>query len=244
MPPHEIATSAPWLEPRGSTAPPDGLSAPPGPEAIAEFLLRLRARGVRDLAVLRAMEAIPRRHFVPYRYADLATRDLALPIACGQTMSEPFVIARMLEALAATPASRVLEIGAGSGYTSALLARLCLDVLAIERYQGLATQSRTRLHSLGVGNAAVVWGDGLEVPSAAGSFDRLVIHAVVDRVPDSLKDRVAEDGIMVYARSPAAGSAGKQQLVRAVRSSEGEWTETPICRSRLRVLDRGLSLGL
>ena len=228
----------------GSTAPQPSSLSGPGPEAIAEFLLRLRVKGVRDLAVLRAMEAVPRQHFVPHRYADLATRDLALPIACGQTMSEPFLIARMLEALAPTPASRVLEIGAGSGYTSALLARVCLDVLAIERYQSLATQARTRLHSLGIGNAAVVWGDGLEVPSAAGVFDRLVIHAVVDEVPVSLKDRIAAEGIMVYARSGAIGAGVKQRLVRAVRSSDGEWTETPICPSRLRGLDQGQSLGL
>lgn len=221
-----------------------GSLAGPRREAVAEFLLGLRAKGVRDLAVLRALEAVPREHFVSHRYADLAARDVALPIACGQTMSEPFVIARMLEALALTPASRVLEIGAGSGYTTALLARLSLEVLSIERYHGLVTQARARLDALGLGNAAVVWGDGLAVPPAAESFDRLVVHGLLDEVPATLIDRVAADGIVIYAKLLPAGGAMRQHLVRAVRTEAGEWAETPVCRSRLRVLEGGLSEAL
>ncbi len=221
-----------------------GSSAGPRREAIAEFLLGLRAKGVRDLAVLRALEAVPREHFVSHRYADLAARDVALPIACGQTMSEPFVIARMLEALALTPGSRVLEIGAGSGYTTALLARLALEVLSVERYQGLVTQARARLEALGLSNAAVVWGDGLAVPPAAESFDRLLIHGVLEEIPSTLMDRLAADGIVIYARRFQAGGAMRQHLVRAVRTEAGEWAETPICRSRLRVLEPGLSAAL
>ena len=221
-----------------------GSLAGPRREAIAEFLLGLRAKGVRDLAVLRALEAVPREHFVSHRYADLAARELALPIACGQTMSEPFVIARMLEALAPTPASRVLEIGAGSGYTTALLARLSLEVLSIERYQGLVAQARARLEALGLGNAAVVWGNGLAVPSAAETFDRLLIHGVLEEMPSTLIARVSPDGIVVYARLLPTGGAMRQHLVRAVRSEAGDWLETPVCRSRLRALEEGLSQAL
>lgn len=243
MHPHEIVTSAPLADLNVGAEPSPG-RAGPNREATAEFLLRLRAKGVRDLAVLRALEAVPREVFVPHRYADLATRDVALPIACGQTMSEPFLVARMLEALAPAPASRVLEIGAGSGYTSAILARLSLEVLSIERYQSLATEARTRLEALGVTNAAVVWGDGMAVPPAAGVFDRLLVHAVLEEVPSSLTELMAEGGVMVYARSLQIETGMKQHLVRAVRSEEGEWVETPVCPSRLRTLDPGLSHGL
>ncbi len=244
MQPHEIVTSVPSDDLSGSAAPRPGSFIGPGAEATAEFLLRLRAKGVRDLAVLRALEAVPREIFTPHRYADLATRDVALPIACGQTMSEPFVVARMLEALAPTPASRVLEIGAGSGYTSAILARLALEVLAIERYRSLATQARARLEALGITNAAVVWGDGMAVPPAVGIFDRLLIHAVVEDVPPSLTDRMAADGVMVYARPADSGSGMGQHLVRAAQTQDGKWVESPICPSRLRPLDAGLSQGL
>ena len=234
-------TSAPSDDGGGSVAPPwVGAELKPGAEAKAEFLLRLRAKGVRDLAVLRALESVPRELFAPHRYADLAAKDVALPIPCGQTMSEPYLVARMMEALTVKPDSKVLEIGSGSGYASAVLARLALEVLSIERYQSLAVQARTRLEAQGISNAAVVWGDGLAVPPAAGLFDRLLIHAAVDEIPAALRDRMCEGAILVYART--AGS--RQHLMRAVRSDDGGLVETVVCPSRLLPLQRGLSQGL
>ena len=237
----ESVIPAPSPDPRGLPA-----SARLGPaaEATAEFLLRLRARGVRDLGLLRALEAVPRDLFVPHRYADLAARDVALPIPCGQVMSEPSVVARMAEALGATPASRVLEIGAGSGYTTAVLARLAGEVLSVERYRSLAVQARTRLDVLGVSNAAVVWADGGALPASAGLFDRLLVHAVLDVVPAPLQDRMAPDAVMVYARTAAPGSGARQMLVRASRVGGAEWVLRDVCPSRLRPLDAGVSQGL
>lgn len=199
---------------------------------------------MRDLAVLRALEAVPREMFVPHRYADLASRDVALPIPCGQVMSEPYVVARMAEALSLTPDSRVLEIGAGSGYMSAILARLSSGVVSIERYQCLVGQARARLEALGIVNAAMVWGDGCAVPAEVGMFDRLIVHAAMASVPDCLIERMAPDAIMVYAQPGPSGSPLRQTLVRASRTLAGDWAMVRLCASRLRPLDPGVSRAL
>ena len=195
--------------------------AAPAPEATAAFLLGLRARGIRDLAVLRAMEAVPRDAFVPHRYADLAGKDVALPLPCGQTMSEPSVVARMMAALGVTPACRVLEVGSGSGYATAILARLGREVLGVERFRTLALAAAARLSDLGLSNAAAVWGDGLGVPAGRGPFDRVLVHAALEDVPLELARLLAPDGTMVFARPGRDG--GRQDLVRARRTADGGW---------------------
>lgn len=213
-------------------------------EAKAEFLFRLRAKGIRDLSVLRTLEAVPRDVFVPHRYADLAAKDVALPLPCGQTMSEPYVVARMMEALAPTPACRVLEIGSGSGYVTAILARLGREVLGVERFRTLAQGARTRLAALGIDNAVVAWGDGLAVPADRGPFDRMLVHAELPGVPDDLSGLLAPDGTIVFARPAGAGEEGRQMLVRARRDDDGAWSLTPVVRSRLRPLYDGPSREL
>ncbi|MBV8568004.1 MAG: methyltransferase domain-containing protein [Methylobacteriaceae bacterium] len=214
--------------------------------ATAEFVLRLRGRGIRNLDVLRALETVPRQNFVPHRYADLAMRDVALPIGCGQTMAEPYVLARMLEALALTPGHRVLEIGAGSGYATAVLARLAGEVLSVDRFQSLAIEAQTRLEALEVRNAAIVWADGLNLPAEAGRFDRILVEALVEDPTPGWLDALSPDGIIVIGK-PAAVGAGRrigQHLVRCARGAEGELVETRIVASRLQPLIPGLSLGL
>ena len=148
-------------------------------EAKAAFHLRLRARGVRDHAVLRAFELVPRARFVSERYAALAARDLPLPLACGQTTHEPWRYALAVEALGVEPAHRVLEIGSGSGYVTAVLAQLAGEVLSLERWAGLAEAASARLGWLEIGNAVVAWGDGLAVPAETGPFDRILVHAAI-----------------------------------------------------------------
>ena len=126
-----------------------------------EFMLMLRRRGISDQAVLRAMDEVPREHFVEPGYADTAYADQALPIACGQTISQPYVVAYMTEQLAVEPHHRVLEIGTGSGYQAAVLSRLAREVVSIERYRTLADTARMRLKTLGYHNVDVLVGDGL-----------------------------------------------------------------------------------
>ena len=150
------------------------------------FQLSLRRRGISDQAVLRAMEAIPRELFVePADRAD-AYRDSALGIACGQTISQPFVVAYMTEQLQLQKHHRVLEIGTGSGYQAAILSRLCGQVLTIERYRTLADSARARLEKLGCDNVEVMLGDGFDIPAGAGHFDRIIVTAAMEKIPDAL----------------------------------------------------------
>ena len=124
---------------------------PPGDDNVGrmQFLLGLRKRGIGDPAVLRAMDEVPREHFVDSSFLDSAYADQALPIACGQTISQPYVVAYMSEQLQVRPAHRVLEVGTGSGYQAAILSRLAREVITIERYRTLAETARGRLAALG-----------------------------------------------------------------------------------------------
>lgn len=210
-------------------------------EARAAFLLRLRARGLRDVNVLRAMETAPRHMFTPHRYADLANRDLALPIACGQTMPEPFVAARIVEAARLEPHHRTLEIGTGSGYVTALLARLCVSVVSVERYQTLAIAARERLQRLGFSNAAVLWGDGLRVTGETGEFDRILVHATLDDAPTGLFGALAFAGEILCGRRAPDGVI---MLTRLTRQGGEDWRAEPLFPCRLPALTPGLSAAL
>lgn len=185
--------------------------------ARMRFLLGLRGRGIADIAVLRAMEVAPRESFVPRQYADLAWRDIALPIACGQTMPEPWLVARMMGSLNVGAAHRALEIGAGSGYATAILAQLAGEVVSFERYRSLAVEARTRLESLGVQNAGVAWDDGLDAGPSAGPFDRILVHGCLDEIPPALAGCLSDNGVLVAVRSSGRG----RRLVRFVKTGAG-----------------------
>ncbi|WP_051953070.1 protein-L-isoaspartate O-methyltransferase family protein [Methylocapsa aurea] len=212
-------------------------------QAKAVFLLALRARGIQDLEVLRALETIPREIFVPHRYVDLARRDLALPLRCGQTLPEPWLAARMIEVLAPASQHRVLEIGTGSGYATALLARIAREVLSIERFQSLAIEAGARLERLEVRNAGVVWGDGLAMLPQIGLFDRVIVQGSLSEIPESLVAALAEDGVLVAAR-PDPEAPMRQHVVRIVRDEEGGLAETPICPCRLQAILSGEARAL
>jgi protein-L-isoaspartate(D-aspartate) O-methyltransferase len=182
------------------------------------FQLNLRRRGISDQTVLRAMEAIPRDVFVePADRAD-AYRDSALGIACGQTISQPFVVAYMTEQLQLQKHHRVLEIGTGSGYQAAILSRLCGHVLSIERYRMLADSARARLEQLGCHNVEVMLGDGFDVPPGAGNFDRIIVTAAMEQVPEALTQRLEPGGILI---APVGPHRGTQTLVRITRTEAG-----------------------
>jgi protein-L-isoaspartate(D-aspartate) O-methyltransferase len=182
------------------------------------FQLTLRRRGISDQGVLRAMEEVPREAFVEAADRGDAYRDSALAIACGQTISQPFVVAYMSEQLKLQKQHRVLEIGTGSGYQAAILARLARQVLTIERFRTLADIARRRLEALGYHNVEVMLGDGFEVPSGAGQFDRIIVTAAMVQIPDSLTERLEPDGILI---APVGPHHGVQTLVRVVRKESG-----------------------
>src|SRR5271167_4621008 len=149
-------------------------------EERAQFMLRMRARGVGDLRLLRALERAPRSLFMPQRYADIAARDIALPIGCGQTAPPPSIVAAMIETLNVKPGARVLEIGGGSGYASALLAQLGREILSLERCQTLAVEAAERLTAFGVENVRVALADGLDFRPDERGYDRFLVHALIE----------------------------------------------------------------
>src|SRR6266481_3876005 len=182
------------------------------------FQLSLRRRGISDQAVLRAMEEVPREIFVEAADRGDAYRDSALGIACGQTISQPFVVAYMTEQLDLQKHHRVLEIGTGSGYQAAILSRLTSHVLTIERYRTLADSARARLEELGYDNIEVMFGDGFDIPPGAGNFDRIIVTAAMEKIPDSLLRRLEPGGILI---APVGPHQGTQTLVRVTKTDGG-----------------------
>jgi protein-L-isoaspartate(D-aspartate) O-methyltransferase len=183
-----------------------------------EFLLTLRRRGIADQAVLRAMDEVPRGTFVESEFSAAAYEDRALPIACGQTISQPYVVAYMTEQLAVAPAHRVLEVGTGSGYQAAVLSRLAAEVVSIERYRTLAETAKARLAKLGYDNVEVVVGDGLSGWPERAPYDRIIVTAAAERVPETLVDQLAEGGVMLLPLGPQSGT---QHIVKLTKSSTG-----------------------
>src|SRR5258708_29592950 len=163
-------------------APPESVMSQKPPEKMM-FQLSLRRRGISDQTILRTMEQVPREVFVTAADRGHAYRDSALGIACGQTISQPFVVAYMTEQLQLQKHHRVLEIGTGSGYQAAILSRLCRHVLTIERYRTLADSARARLEKLGYHNIEVMLGDGFIVPDGAGNSNPSIFPAPRGQIP-------------------------------------------------------------
>jgi protein-L-isoaspartate(D-aspartate) O-methyltransferase len=194
------------------------MSSTQNPPEKMMFQLNLRRRGISDQAVLRVMEEIPRDMFVQAADRGDAYRDSALGIACGQTISQPFVVAYMTEQLQLQKHHRVLEIGTGSGYQAAILSRLSSQVLTIERYRTLADSARARLKQLGCGNVEVMLGDGFDTPAAAGNFHRIIVTAAMQQIPETLAQRLEPDGILI---APVGPHHGVQTLIRMTRTGTG-----------------------
>jgi protein-L-isoaspartate(D-aspartate) O-methyltransferase len=221
-----------------------------GAEAKAAFMLGLRAQGIQDIDVLRALERVPRELFVPHLYGDLARRDLALPIGCGQTLSEPSLVARMIEALAVARDHRVLEIGTGSGYATAILAEIAGHVVSVERFQSLAIAARLRLEKLAKTNFEVIWGDGLALPLEMGTFDRILVHGRIEGLPARLLNLLGREGRLILARqsgTPAPQTSDpptRQRLVKLSRDANGGFVETDLWPCRLQSLVPGYAQSL
>jgi protein-L-isoaspartate(D-aspartate) O-methyltransferase len=215
-----VSTSEIKLERAAETKPEVKPKAPARDESIGrmEFLLGLRRRGIIDQRVLRAMDAVPREAFVLPEFSDDAYADQAMPIACGQTISQPYVVAYMSEQLDVTREHRVLEVGTGSGYQAAILSQLAGEVITVERYRTLAETARERLARLGYDNVTVIVGDGLAGCPAHAPYDRIIVTAAAETVPDALAAELTEGGILML---PLGEHGGVQRLVKLTKGKDG-----------------------
>ena len=186
----------------------------------SEFVRDLKARGISDERVLEAFARVPREEFVTITDMPLAFADRALPIACGQTISQPYMVAVMTEALELSPEHKVLEIGTGSGYQAAILAALVREVVTVERYRELADSARAKLQRLGFGNVTVIHADGMTGAAAHAPFDRIIVTAAAERdIPAALTEQLAPGGVLV---APIGAVGGAQRLLRLRKKASGE----------------------
>ncbi len=185
--------------------------------------LQLRSRGLGDERLLEAMARVPRHEFVPEDYRSQAYEDHPLPIGAGQTISQPYIVALMLEALALGPTHIVLEIGTGSGYQTALLAELAQHVYSLERHESLAQQAAATLSRLGYKNMTILVQDGSSGLHDKQPFDAIIVAAAAPRVPQALIDQLREGGRMVIPVGPA-----NTQELQLLRKQEGRIIVIPL----------------
>jgi protein-L-isoaspartate(D-aspartate) O-methyltransferase len=186
------------------------------------LIMHLRASGITDTRTLSAIERVPREAFVPEPFQDQAYENRALPIGHGQTLSQPEVVAIMTQALAVGPRHKVLEIGTGSGYQTAVLARLARRVYTIERHKPLLADAEKRLAALRLANITAKAGDGSRGWPEQAPFDRIIVTAAAQEMPYALIGQLKEGGILV---APIGPERGDQELYRVTRTAEGERRE-------------------
>ncbi|MBZ9774152.1 protein-L-isoaspartate(D-aspartate) O-methyltransferase [Mesorhizobium sp. CO1-1-8] len=183
-------------------------------EGFAAFLLRLRGRGTVPKALIAAFEATPRRGFLAAQFHSIAWSDRMLPIECGEAIEGADMQAAVIAALAIEQGNRVLEVGTGSGYTSAVMSRLAARVITTDRYKTLAEQARQRFEALGIGNVIVRHADGSGGLPNEGPFDRIVAWAAFDSLPRFLLDQLSSGGIVI---APIGPEEGEQVLAKLTK---------------------------
>ena len=188
------------------------------PETQMQFLFALRSRGVTDERVLTVMETIDRARFVRGIFAERAYDDTPLPIACGQTISQPSIVGLMTQALQVEPRHKVLEIGTGSGYQAAILSRLARRVYTVERHRTLVAQAQAVFDELSLANIVVRTADGSHGLPEQAPFDRIILTAAAEDPPGPLLAQLRVGGIMVL---PVGQSDTIQQLIRVTRTESG-----------------------
>jgi protein-L-isoaspartate(D-aspartate) O-methyltransferase len=164
---------------------------------------QLRRRGIQDESVLHAMETVPRHEFVPWQLQREAYQDSPVPIGEGQTISQPYIVGHMLQALRLGPQDRVLEVGTGTGYEAAVMSRIVREVYTIERFTSLAQAAREIFDRLGYTNIHVVIGDGSRGYPEAAPYDAIIVAAAAPRVPDALLNQLSDGGRMVVPVGPS-----------------------------------------
>ncbi|PWK76137.1 protein-L-isoaspartate(D-aspartate) O-methyltransferase [Aminobacter sp. AP02] len=197
---------------------------------------QIARRGMTDLAVLEAMSAVPREEFVPLQLRDHAHEDTALPIAHGQTISQPYIVALMAQAAELRAGDTVLEIGTGSGYAAAVMAEIAGRVVTIERIDTLAEAARARLQRLGYTNVEVISGDGTAGCDRHAPFDAILSAAGTRKVPRAWKQQLATGGRLILPLGPL----GDQQLVKITRLGENAYSQSALVGVRFVPLIAGL----
>lgn len=190
----------------------------PTPETRMQFLYALRSRGVTDTRVLDAMERVDRGPFVRGLFAGRAYEDMPLPIACGQTISQPSVVGLMTQALQVSARDKVLEVGTGSGYQAAVLAKLARRVYSIDRHPRLVREARELFEALDLTNITAITGDGSHGLPEQAPFDRIIVTAAAEDPPGPLLAQLKIGGIMVV---PVGQSDAVQTLIRVRRTEDG-----------------------
>lgn len=199
--------------------------------------LQIARRGISDAAVLAAMSAVPREEFVPQQMRDYAYEDTAVPLAHGQTISQPYIVALMAEAAELKPDSKVLEIGTGSGYAAAVLTEIAGRVVTIERLASLAEAAAERLQRLGYANVEVISGDGTDGCKAEAPFDAILSAAGSHKVPEAWKRQLAIGGRLILPLGPP----GDQVLVKIVRLGPEDFSQKALAAVRFVPLVGGTS---
>ncbi|MBX6322317.1 MAG: protein-L-isoaspartate(D-aspartate) O-methyltransferase [Rhodospirillaceae bacterium] len=200
------------------------------------LIMHLRASGITDTRTLSAIERVPREAFVPEPFLDKAYENRALPIGHGQTRSQPEIVALMTQALAVGPRHKVLEIGTGSGYQTAVLARLARRVYTIERHRALLVEAEARLAALRIMNVTARSGDGSRGWLEQAPFDRIIVTAAASEMPYALIGQLKEGGILV---APVGPERGDQELYRVTRTAAGDVRER-LCAVRFVPLIAGV----
>ncbi|WP_424986081.1 protein-L-isoaspartate(D-aspartate) O-methyltransferase [Microbulbifer sp. S227A] len=190
----------------------------PEPETKMQFLFALRSRGVTDKRVLQAMEEIDRGMFVRGIFANRSYDDMPLPIACGQTISQPSVVGLMTQALHLSPRDKVLEVGTGSGYQAAILSRLVRRVYTVDRHARLVREASQAFSALGLSNITAMTADGSFGLPEQAPFDRIIVTAAAEDPPGPLLAQLKINGIMVV---PVGQSDAVQTLIRVLRTETG-----------------------
>jgi protein-L-isoaspartate(D-aspartate) O-methyltransferase len=195
-------------------------SAAPGEPRILRLIMELRRLGVTSASVLGAIERVPRELFVPEQFLDQAYENIALPIGEGQTISQPLIVGLMTQALELTDRMKVLEIGTGSGYQTAVLSWICRRVYTIERHKSLLKPTEERFRKLGLSNVTAIAGDGSRGWPEQAPFDRIIVTAAARKMPDKLMAQIAIGGSMVI---PIGERTSEQYVVRVRRTGESEY---------------------
>ena len=207
---------------------------------IARLILALRTQGVTDPAVLAAMERTPRDLFTPELFKERSWEDSALPIACGQTISQPYIVGLMTQALTLEPRARVLEVGAGSGYQTAVLARLSRLVYTVERYRTLLREAEARFAALQLTNIITKFGDGTLGWPEQAPFDRILVTAAAHEQPKGLLEQLKPSGVLVAP----VGKGPVQKLCRYAGDGAGGFTMDVLCEVRFVPLLEGVAREL